>query len=341
MPAVRGPPLRGRRHRRRAAAVSRRAHPVRRAPCATATRRSGSTTATASSRRLGPGRRDQPGAGGDRRVHVRASRGDRAHRPARRALPDGLRGRRLVPARVAGRASRAATSPPPGSSTTSRSRAAPTVGERERDSQRLFWERWSDFFDGATRRRRCADAARARSRLRIVYVTEDTGVGGGHRDIFEHLNRLADRGHDVALYTLGDRPTGFDAARRPCTVRRLRRARRGARAARRDQGRDVVDDRRPGMARERRARHPGVLRAGHRDLLLPRPRAARATPCSTPTGPEFRYMTISSWNRERLRELGPRRRADPAGDRPAERSARARTSRAARTWCSRSGAPTR
>ena len=33
--------------------------------------------------------------------------------------------------------------------------------------------------------------------LRIVYVTEDTGVGGGHRDIFEHLNRLQERGHDV------------------------------------------------------------------------------------------------------------------------------------------------
>ena len=33
---------------------------------------------------------------------------------------------------------------------------------------------------------------------------------------------------------------------------------------------------------------------------LPRSR----TPCSPPTGHEFRYMTISSWNRDRLRELG-------------------------------------
>ena len=58
-------------------------------------------------RRLGPRRRAQPRARGHRRVHVRAPRGDRAHRPARRALRDGLRGRRLVPARVAGGLSRA------------------------------------------------------------------------------------------------------------------------------------------------------------------------------------------------------------------------------------------
>jgi glycosyltransferase involved in cell wall biosynthesis len=46
--------------------------------------------------------------------------------------------------------------------------------------------------------------------LRIVYVTESTIVGGGHRDVFEHLNRLAGRGHEVSLYTLGERPTWFE-----------------------------------------------------------------------------------------------------------------------------------
>ena len=47
-------------------------------------------------------------------------------------------------------------------------------------------------------------------RLRVVYVTEDTGIGGGHRDIFEHLNGLAARGHDVALYSLAGEPDWFD-----------------------------------------------------------------------------------------------------------------------------------
>jgi GT2 family glycosyltransferase/glycosyltransferase involved in cell wall biosynthesis len=75
-------------------------------------------------------------------------------------------------------------------------------GERELASQRLFWERWGDFFDAR-------DVRNAEGKLRVVYVTEDTGVGGGHRDIFEHLNHLQERGHEVALYTLGEQPEWF------------------------------------------------------------------------------------------------------------------------------------
>jgi glycosyltransferase involved in cell wall biosynthesis len=47
--------------------------------------------------------------------------------------------------------------------------------------------------------------------LRIVYVTQDTGVGGGHRVVFTHLNGLAERGHEVELWTLADGgPDWFD-----------------------------------------------------------------------------------------------------------------------------------
>ena len=77
------------------------------------------------------------------------------------------------------------------------------VGERERTSQRVFWARWGEFFDARNVR---ADDGR----LRVIYVTEDTGVGGGHRDIFEHLNRLRARGHDAELWTLGGRPDWFE-----------------------------------------------------------------------------------------------------------------------------------
>ena len=58
------------------------------------------------------------------------------------------------------------------------------VGERERESQRFFWERWGPFFDAR-------EVRTPEGKLRVAYVTEGTGVGGGHRDIFEHLNRLA------------------------------------------------------------------------------------------------------------------------------------------------------
>ncbi len=77
------------------------------------------------------------------------------------------------------------------------------LGDRERASQAAFWERWDDFFD-----RR--DVRAPDGRLRVIYVTEDTGVGGGHRDIFEHVNRLRARGHDARLFSLGGQPEWFD-----------------------------------------------------------------------------------------------------------------------------------
>jgi GT2 family glycosyltransferase len=77
------------------------------------------------------------------------------------------------------------------------------VGERERRSQTHFWDKWGDFLD--RRSVRTPD-----DRLRIVYVLEDTGIGGGTRVIFEHLNALVARGHDVALWTVKSAPTWFD-----------------------------------------------------------------------------------------------------------------------------------
>jgi hypothetical protein len=59
--------------------------------------------------------------------------------------------------------------------------------------------------------------------LRIVYVTEGTGVGGGHRDIFEQANRLAARGHDVSLYTLGPSARTGSSWLSRCTLQGLRR----------------------------------------------------------------------------------------------------------------------
>lgn len=76
------------------------------------------------------------------------------------------------------------------------------VGEREQKSMDYFWEKWTDWFDN--RNPRTEDG-----KLRVIYVTEDTGVGGGHRDIFEHLNKLQERGHEVALYTLQEEPGWF------------------------------------------------------------------------------------------------------------------------------------
>jgi GT2 family glycosyltransferase/glycosyltransferase involved in cell wall biosynthesis len=192
------------------------------------------------------------------------------------------------------------------------------LGERERASQDAFWERWREFFDDRETAAAPADvaapagvaaaagpgapSARPNAPLRIVYATEDTGVGGGHRDIFEHLNRLAARGHDVALYTLGEPPDWFplrvpvhsfddydalgDALAAVDAIKVATWWMTGGPIWRASIPRGLpvyfVQD-------IETSYYPDHERARHAVLDSYRP--------------EFRYMTISSWNRERLREL--------------------------------------
>ena len=82
-------------------------------------------------------------------------------------------------------------------------------GERELRSQQVFWEKWTPFFSGR-------DTTTEDGRQRIVYVTEDTIIAGGHRVVFDQLNGLAERGHDVQLWTLGTAPDWFELR---CPVR--------------------------------------------------------------------------------------------------------------------------
>jgi GT2 family glycosyltransferase/glycosyltransferase involved in cell wall biosynthesis len=190
------------------------------------------------------------------------------------------------------------------------------VGERERESQRLFWERWSDFLDARTvtvgvdaagddRSATAAtgDFARARDdRLRIVYVTEDTGVGGGHRDIFEHLNRLSARGHDVALYTLGDPPEWFPL-RAP--VHSFADYDELAHALAEVDAIKVATWWMTAMPVWRASIPRGIPVYFVQDIetsYYPDHERARHAVLDS-YRPEFRYMTISTWNLERLREL--------------------------------------
>jgi glycosyltransferase involved in cell wall biosynthesis len=171
-----------------------------------------------------------------------------------------------------------------------------TVGDRERASQEAFWERWGDFLEDR-------DVRTADGRLRIVYVTEDTGVGGGHRDVFEHLNRLQERGHEVALYTLEPAPDWFPLAAPVHTFAEyddLAAALAEVDAIKVATWWHTAESVwRASVARGipvyfvqdiETSYYPDDQRA--RDRVLDSYRA------------EFRYMTISGWNRERLGELG-------------------------------------
>ena len=179
------------------------------------------------------------------------------------------------------------------------------VGERERTSQRVFWERWDEFFNAR-------DVRTVDGRLRVVYVTEDTGIGGGHRDIFEHLNRLLDRGHEVALYTLGDEPDWFPL-RAPVhsfefydeLIEELA-------------GLDAIK-----VATWWNTAAPVWLASVVRGIPVyfvqdietsyyPDDESVRHAVLDS-YRPEFHFMTISSWNRERLRELGLEAELIPPG----------------------------
>jgi glycosyltransferase involved in cell wall biosynthesis len=145
-----------------------------------------------------------------------------------------------------------------------------------------------------------------------VYVTEDTGVGGGHRDIFEHLNGLADRGHEVALFTLGPEPKWFDLrvpVHRFSDWEELERALAPLEAIK------IATWWLTGPPVWRASMLHGVpvffvqdIETSYyaddersRDAVLAGYRA------------EFRYMTISSWNRDRLAELGLHAELVPPG----------------------------
>jgi GT2 family glycosyltransferase len=171
-----------------------------------------------------------------------------------------------------------------------------TQGERELASQRLFWERWSGFFDD--REVRTSDG-----RLRIVYVTEDTGIGGGHRDIFEHLNRLADRGHDVSLFTLGERPEWFEL--RAVPVRTFADYDALVAALAPLAAIKVATWWMTALPVFRASVARGIPVYFVQDIetsYYPDHENARHAVLDS-YRPEFRYMTISAWNRERLREL--------------------------------------
>ena len=73
-------------------------------------------------------------------------------------------------------------------------------GERELAAQRYFWQKWGSWFDERNVRSDDGEG------YKIVYVTQDVGVGGGHRVVFQHLEGLAARGHQCELWTLGKHP---------------------------------------------------------------------------------------------------------------------------------------
>jgi GT2 family glycosyltransferase len=169
-------------------------------------------------------------------------------------------------------------------------------GERELRSQRVFWEKWSPFF--ASR-----EVAADDDRLRIVYVTEDTIIAGGHRVIFDQLNGLADRGHDVQLWTLGQTPDWFELR---CPVRTFANYEELVAALAPLDAIKVATWWRTAMPVWRASVVRGVPVYFVQDIetsYYPDAPERRDEVLDT-YRPEFRYLTTSGWNRDELAALG-------------------------------------
>ena len=170
------------------------------------------------------------------------------------------------------------------------------VGERERQSQRVFWSRWSEFFDAR-------DVHTDDGKLHVIYVTEDTGVGGGHRDIFEHLNGLRQRGHEAELWTLGDAPDWFAL---DAPVRSFEDYEELVSALAPIDAIKVATWWNTASPVWQASVLHGIPVYFVQDIetsYYPNNQPVQDAVLASYRH-EFRYMTISSWNRDRLRELG-------------------------------------
>jgi GT2 family glycosyltransferase len=170
------------------------------------------------------------------------------------------------------------------------------VGERERASQRYFWRRWGKFLDERDVRRRDGS-------LRVVYVTEDMGVGGGHRVIFEQANRLAARGHDVSIWTLGKPPAWFELDVPVRYFRRYSALLRELEPLRAIKIATWWNTAAPVWLASVNQGIPAYFVQDIESSYYPRHERVRHAVIASYQH-EFRYMTTSGWNRERLAELG-------------------------------------
>jgi len=170
------------------------------------------------------------------------------------------------------------------------------MGDRERTSQRVFWDRWRATFD--QRSARTPDG-----RLRAVYVTVDCSLGGGHRVVFEQLNGLAARGHDVSLWTLSGPPDWFDLR---CPVRTFTDLDELAAALALVDAVKVATWWQTASAVWRASVLRGVPVYLVQDIetsYYPDDERTRFEVLDS-YRPEFRYLTTSGWNRDRLQDLG-------------------------------------
>jgi GT2 family glycosyltransferase/glycosyltransferase involved in cell wall biosynthesis len=76
------------------------------------------------------------------------------------------------------------------------------IGEREIISQEYFWQKYDSWFK--------RKVTTKEGKIKIIFVTQDVGIGGGHRVIFTFANHLSKNNFDVELWNLEGNPSWFN-----------------------------------------------------------------------------------------------------------------------------------
>jgi GT2 family glycosyltransferase len=179
-------------------------------------------------------------------------------------------------------------------------------GARELQAKELFWERWGSWLEDR-------DVRTVDGHLRVVYITQDTTMGGGHRDIFEHINRLRERGHDARLFTLGKGPPDWFELTAP--VETFASYDELVDALARLDAIKVATWWETAMPVWRASLHHGIAAYFVQDIETSyyERRYELQSQVADTYRHEFRYFTISHWNRKRLAEFGAPSHLTPPG----------------------------
>jgi glycosyltransferase involved in cell wall biosynthesis len=69
----------------------------------------------------------------------------------------------------------------------------PEISVKEQQAVKHFWEKWGDWFD----KRNVKDKD---GKTRIIFVLQTMGLSGGIRIVFEHAQRLSERGFNIEVW---------------------------------------------------------------------------------------------------------------------------------------------
>lgn len=76
------------------------------------------------------------------------------------------------------------------------------IGPREAESKAYFWKKYQKKFED----RSVTDTS---GKINVVFILKDTGVGGGHRVIFNYANHLAAKDFNVEIWSCSQEPNWY------------------------------------------------------------------------------------------------------------------------------------